>query len=106
MTSRKIDKRMYVYVDCPAALFPKLTAFMQVFADKENTIIAVVGGLKPFDERIQRSIRNAINETCKTTDATQADWIEALGRWHEKTGNTHNMQVISFKKKDYGCEVG
>jgi hypothetical protein len=104
--SKKLDKRMYVYLDCPAALFPKLTAFIQMFASKEHTIMAVVGSLKPFDEKIQRSIRSSINETCKTTDATQDDWLEAIGRWQQKTGNSHNMQVVQFVKREAGCEVG
>lgn len=103
---KKLDKRMYVYLDCPAALFPKLTAFVQCFAEKEHTIMAAVGSLKPFDMKIQRSIRNSINETCKTSDATTADWLDAIKNWHEKTGNTHNMHVINFQKRVEGCEVG
>jgi len=105
-SDRKIDKRMYVYLDCPAILFPKLTAFIQAFAENEKTIIAVVGNISPFDEEIQRSIRESINEVCKTTDATSSDWIDAIIRWKEKTGNTHNMSVVKFDKKEEGCEVG
>jgi hypothetical protein len=103
---KKLDRRMYVYADCPAALFPKLTAFLQCFAEKEHTIIAVVGNLKPFDMKIQRSIRSSINEVCKTSDATTADWLDAIKKWHEKTGNSHNMSVINFQKRVEGCEVG
>jgi hypothetical protein len=103
---KKLDKRMYVYADCPAALFPRLTAILQCFAEKEHTIIAVVGNLKPFDMKIQRSIRSSINDVCKTKDATQDDWLEAVQKWREKTGNTHKMQVIQFAKRVEGCEVG
>jgi len=104
--NKKMDKRMFVYVDCPAALFPKLTAFMQAFAVKENTLIAVMGNLTPFDEKIQLSVRKSINEVCKTTDATQGDLLEALKLWHEKTEDTHKMVVVQFNKKEEGCEAG
>lgn len=107
MTARKeIDKRMYVYLDCPAALFPKLVAFIQGFAEHEKTIIAAVGNLKPFDKKIQLSIRKSLNEVCNTSDATSSDWIQAVLDWQKETGNTHKMEVVHFRKRDEGVEVG